>query len=200
MNGTTYGDVGPAHLRSGDADQGFPGIKSYPDLDRRTVGALNFLRIALYRLLHPQPCVAAADAVILVRERCSEQRLDPVACDIDDSPLVALDGFHHSLQDRIQQFMCFLGIAIGNQLHRAFQVGEQHRDLFALAFQRALRAQARFDEVPSGGELRRSAWCAGRCQPGAALRAEIRALWALTLAALAAHPAHFRQTPSRSSE
>ncbi len=89
-------------------------MQSHSDLDWHAVGALNFLRVTLYRLLHPQCGVAGADAVVLVRERCSEQSHDPVAPYRAGRALVALDGFHHPLQNRIEQLVRFLRIAIGD--------------------------------------------------------------------------------------
>ena len=42
---------------------------------------------------------------------------------------------HHALEHRVEELAGLFGIALGQQLHRALQVGEQHRDLLALAFQ-----------------------------------------------------------------
>ena len=55
-----------------------------------------------------------------------------------------------------------LGIAVGEQLHRALEVGEQDRDLLALAFEGAARGEDPLGQVPRrvglrGGELRRPA-------------------------------------------
>jgi hypothetical protein len=45
----------------------------------------------------------------------------------------------HDPSHRVEDPSGLLGIAIGEQLHRALHVGEQHRYLLALAFERALR-------------------------------------------------------------
>jgi hypothetical protein len=49
-----------------------------------------------------------------------------------------VDRLHHELEHRIENLARFLGIAVGEQLHRAFEVGEQDGHLLAFAFQRRL--------------------------------------------------------------
>ena len=46
-----------------------------------------------------------------------------------------MHGLHHESQDRVQQAARILRIAVGEELHRALQVGEQHGHLLALALQ-----------------------------------------------------------------
>ena len=108
--------------------------------------------------------------MVLVGERRAEERHDPVAHDLVDGALVAVDGLHHALEHRVEELARFLGIAVGEQLHRALEVGEEHRDLLALALQRGLRGEDLLGEVLGGvglggGEaagLRRERGAAGR--------------------------------------
>ena len=51
---------------------------------------------------------------------------------------------------RIEEFARLFGIAVGEQLHRAFHIGEQHRDLLALAFERALGGEDFLGEMLGG--------------------------------------------------
>ena len=53
-----------------------------------------------------------------------EQGHDAVAHDLIDGALGPVDRFHHVLEDGVEQLPGFLGIAVGEQLHRSFQVGE----------------------------------------------------------------------------
>ena len=76
--------------------------------------------------------------MVLVGHRRAEERHDPVAHDLVDGALVAVDRLHHPLEDGIEKLPCLLGVTIGKELHRALEVGEEHRDLLPLAFQRAL--------------------------------------------------------------
>jgi hypothetical protein len=52
--------------------------------------------------------------------------------------LVAVNGLHHVLQHRVQYLPGLFGVAIGEQLHRALEVREEHRHLLALSLQRGL--------------------------------------------------------------
>jgi hypothetical protein len=79
--------------------------------------------------------------VVLVGERRAEERHDPVAHDLVDGALVAVDGLHHPLEDGIESLRRLLGIAVGEELHRALEVGEEHGDLLALAFEGGLRGE-----------------------------------------------------------
>src|SRR5215475_2762005 len=51
------------------------------------------------------------------------------------------------LDYRIKKFTSFLWISVGEQLHRTFHVGEQHRDLLAFAFERIFRGENFFGEM-----------------------------------------------------
>src|SRR5262249_2508121 len=67
----------------------------------------------------------------------------------------AVDRLHHVLEDWVQELPRLLGVAVGEELHRALEVGEQHRDLLALALEGALRGEDLLGEMPGGVELRR---------------------------------------------
>ena len=105
------------------------------------------LGVPLHRLLHPQRRIARAHRVILVGERRAEERHDPVAHDLVHGALVAVHRLHHVLEHRVEELARLLGVAVGQQLHRALEVGEEHRDLLALAFQRGLRVEDSLGEV-----------------------------------------------------
>ena len=88
--------------------------------------------------------------MILVSHGSAEQSHDPVAHHLVDGALVVVDGFHHALEDGVEEPPRFLGITVGEQLHRALQVREEHRDLLALTFQGRLRGQDLLGEVLRG--------------------------------------------------
>jgi hypothetical protein len=69
-----------------------------------------------------------------------------------------MDGFHHVVEDWIEELARFLRIPISEQLHRALQIGEEDGDLLALALQGGLRGEDLLGEVlrgvcVTGGEL-----------------------------------------------
>jgi hypothetical protein len=63
--------------------------------------------------------------VVLVGHGRPEQRHDPVAHDLVDGALVAVDRFHHPLDDRVQDLPGFLRVAVSEQFQRSFEVGEE---------------------------------------------------------------------------
>ena len=73
--------------------------------------------------------------MVLVGEGRAEERHDPVAHDLVDRALVAVDGLHHPFQDGIEELPRLLGVPVGEELHRALEVGEEHRHLLALALE-----------------------------------------------------------------
>src|SRR6266446_9448587 len=89
-----------------------PRVHPDADLDRDALGPSNFLGVALHRLLHPQGGIAGADGVILVRDGRSEERHDPIAHHLVDGPLVAVNGLHHPLEDRVEELASLLGISV----------------------------------------------------------------------------------------
>src|SRR5262245_12400137 len=72
-----------------------------------------------------------------------------------------MDGVHHQREDWIDELARVLGIAIGEQLQRALEVGEEHRDLLALAFEGRLGGEDLFGEVLGGVALGRAVSGAG---------------------------------------
>ena len=110
------------------------GVQADADLDRDALAPPEVLGVLLDGLLHPERGIAGPDGVVLVGERRAEERHDPVAHDLVHGALVAVDGLHHALEDGVEEFSRLLGVAVGEELHRALEVGEEDGDLLALAF------------------------------------------------------------------
>jgi hypothetical protein len=85
--------------------------------------------------------------VVFVRQRRAEERHDPVAHDLVDGALVAMDRFHHVFEDGVEELPRLLRVAVSQQLHRALHVGEENRDLLALALERGLRREDPLGEM-----------------------------------------------------
>jgi hypothetical protein len=64
-------------------------------------------------------------------------------------------GVHHDVQRRVQKPAGLFGIKTLDQLGRALEVGKEHGDLFALAFQGAFGGEDLLSEI--GWDV--SAWC-----------------------------------------
>ena len=58
-----------------------------------------------------------------------------------------MHGLHHLFQHGVEETPGVLGVAVRQELGRALEVGEQHRDLLALAFERVLGAEDLFGQV-----------------------------------------------------
>jgi hypothetical protein len=120
------------------ADHNFTRVQSHTDRGGQPGGPPGFLRVRFHGFLHLERRIARPHRVILVSERRPEEGHDAVAHDLVDGALVAVHGLHHSLQYRVEDLARLLRIAVGEQLHRALEVGEEDRDLFALALEGGL--------------------------------------------------------------
>jgi len=98
--------------------------------------------------------------VILMGERGAEEGHDPVAHDLVDRAFIVMDGFHHALEDGIEELPGLLGVTVGKQFHGAFEVREEDGDLLPLAFQSGSGREDLLGEVlrrvALRGTLRRS--------------------------------------------
>jgi hypothetical protein len=150
-------DRGVVHVQiaSDGTHDDLTGVESDSDLNVHAVSVARVISVSLHRLLHPQRRIARPHGVILVRERRAKQRHDPIAHHLVHRALVAVNGLHHAFQHGVKEFTGLLGIAVGEQLHRALQIGEEDRDLLALAFQGRLGRQDLLGEVLGGVGLRR---------------------------------------------
>ena len=53
---------------------------------------------------------------------------DAIAHDLVHSALVPMDGFHHPFEHRVEKLARLLGVTVSQQLRRALEIGEEHRD------------------------------------------------------------------------
>jgi hypothetical protein len=110
-------------------------IEPHPDLLRDALSALDLLGILFHGLLHAQRRIACPHRMIFMRQWRPKQRHDAIAHDLVDGAFVAMHGRHHAFQDGVEELPGLLRVAVGQQFHRALEVGKQHRDLFAFAFE-----------------------------------------------------------------
>src|SRR5205807_4757234 len=89
-----------------------------------------------YKVTGVKTC--ALPIMILVGKRRPEEGHDPVTHDLVHRALVPVNGLHHAFEDGIKELPRLLGVAVGEQLHRALQVGEEHGHLLSLALKSAL--------------------------------------------------------------
>jgi len=136
VRGLAHRGVVHAQVAANRPDDHLARIHADADLDGHAGRALRALGVTLRQLLEAQRRVAGTDRVVLVGQGRAEQRHDPITHDLVHRALVAMDSVHQEIEDRVEQGPRLLGIAIGEELHRALEVGEQDGDLLALALQR----------------------------------------------------------------
>ena len=110
-------------------------VEADADLHLDAVCAAHLGAVAPYGLLHGQGGVTGTHGVILMGHGRPKQGHNAVAHDLVHRALIAVHGRHQALQDRIEELAGLLGVAVGQEFHGALEVGKQHGDLLALAFQ-----------------------------------------------------------------
>jgi hypothetical protein len=93
--------------------------------------------------------------VIFVGHWRAEKGHDSVAHHWVHRALVAVNGFHHPLQHRVQELPGLVRVPVGQQLHRVLEVREENRDVLALPLQGGLRRQDLLGQVLGGGYIGR---------------------------------------------
>jgi hypothetical protein len=109
------------------------GVDADAHLDRRIAGLAQPRRVAPHVILHLERGQQRAMRMVLVRDRRAEQREHAVAGGLHDVAVVAMDRIDHDADRWIDERASLLGIDVLDQIHRAFDIGEQRGDGFALA-------------------------------------------------------------------
>ena len=147
---------------------------------RDPVPALGLVAVARDAGQHPERGVAGAQRVVLQGDRGPEERHDAIAHHLVDDAFVRVDRLHHQLEDRIEELPGFLGIAVGQELHGALDVGEEDGHLLALTLDRSPRG-----EDPRGQMSRRVVAPAGEARGRAGERGDVAKRRAAHVAELA---------------
>ena len=127
------------------------GVEPDAHLHRQAVGAAHLFGIAAQGVLHGQRGITGACGVVFVGQRRPEQRHDAITEHLVHRTLIAVHGLHHGVQGRVQDGPGLFRVEVADQLRRALEVGKQHRDLLALAFQGAFGGQDLLGEI--GGRV-----------------------------------------------
>ncbi len=69
---------------------------------------------------------------------------DPITQHLVDGSFIAMDGFHHDAQHRIDDLLPLFGIEAFEQAGRTSYVCEKNRDLLPFSFKRVPRSQDLF--------------------------------------------------------
>ena len=98
--------------------------------------------------------------VVLVRDGRAEERHHAVAGVLVDRAFETVHALSEDDEEAVEERVELFGVHLLRELHRAFDVGEEHRHLFPLALERAARRESALGEVL--GSVR--ATVAGRCR------------------------------------
>jgi hypothetical protein len=71
--------------------------------------------------------------MILMGKRGTEKRHDAISHNPVDHALVMVNGLEHVIENRIEEFLCLLRIAVRYYFKRSYDVGKQNGDLFTFA-------------------------------------------------------------------
>ncbi len=109
------------------------GVDPDPHREVEPVLAAQLRRVLGDVVEHPQRREAGAPGVVLVGDRGAEDGHDPVAGEFVDGALEAAHLVGEDREEALHDPAPLLRVVLLGQVHRALDVGEEHRDLLALA-------------------------------------------------------------------
>jgi len=127
----------------------FTRVDSHAHGERNAEAALQFCRVAPQFVVEIEGRVACALRVVFMGDGRAEQGHDPVAGELIDRSLEAMDPLAQYGEEAIHDVVKEFGVDLIRQLHRSLDVDEEHRHVLALSFERgasgedALRQMAR---------------------------------------------------------
>jgi hypothetical protein len=124
--------------------------------------------IGAHRGLHGQGRVAGAQGVVFVGDGGTEQGHNAIAKHLVDSALEAVHGVHHVVDGGVEELLGGFRIKTTDEFRRVFKIGEQHRDLLALAFEASFGGQDFLGQIwrRIGKGCTRGRWCDRRGRAG----------------------------------
>src|SRR5713226_2399482 len=93
--------------------------------------------------LHAQGGIERAVGMILMSDGSAKKGKDAIAGGLSDVAVIAVDGVHHELESRVDDGASFFRVEVLNQIHRAFNVGEEGSNSFALTVREGTRFHRR---------------------------------------------------------
>ena len=142
----SLGGVVHAQVVADLADHHLPRVEAHADGELEPSGSER-TGIAPQLVHQVQRGVTRSPGVILVRDGSPEESHDPVAGELVDGAFEAMDRLGRDLEEAVENPMPFLRTHPLGEQHGVDHVGEQHRDLLALPFERAARGEDPFDEL-----------------------------------------------------
>ena len=129
------------------SDHDVSGVHTHSNGEVQAALATELTRVLAKPLGQVERCVAGTTRVVLVRDRRTEQRHDPIARELVDRPLEPVDTLGEDQEEPIQDVVPLLRVDRLGELHRALHVGEQNRDLLTLPLESAAGREDLLGEV-----------------------------------------------------
>ena len=134
-------------------DDDEPGVEAHAHAEVDPARPLELVAVPGEDALHPERRVCRAPRVVLVGHGCAEEGHEPVPEELVDGALVAVDLDEHQLERAVDEGVDVLGIEGLGEGREAGGIGEEHRDLLALARERGAVLQDPLGQV--GRRVRR---------------------------------------------
>jgi hypothetical protein len=127
LSGQANGRGVHVQIAADGRDHNLARVEPDTDVNRDAMGATCLLGVPANGGLHVEGGIARPDGMILMRERCAEERRDPVARFVDGA-LVVVDRVSHPFDHGAEELARLLRIPVGHYLsHRFLHVGDQNR-------------------------------------------------------------------------
>jgi hypothetical protein len=131
-------------------DHDLAGVEAHAHGKGEAALALHLVRVAPQAVAQMQRRPARPLGVVLVGNRRTKQRHDPIARVLVDGALETVDAVRQDLEEAIQDPVPLLGVHLLGELDGALHVGEEHRHLLALALEGGLRTEDLVGQVVGG--------------------------------------------------
>jgi antitoxin component of MazEF toxin-antitoxin module len=135
MRGLPHGRIVHVQIVANSPHHHLAGVQADTDLQLQAVDSAHLLAVGAQRRLHGQGGVAGAPGVIFMGNGGTEQGHNAIAEHLVHRALEAVHSVHHTVDGRVEELLGGFRVEALDQLGGVFDVGKQHRDLFALTFQ-----------------------------------------------------------------
>ena len=132
-HGVTLRGVVHAQVVADLADHDLARVQPDPHAEVEPALDAQLVRVVPHFVPQPEGRVARPLGMVLVGDRRTEERHDPIARVLVDRALEPMYSVGQDPEEAIEDGVPDLGIQPLGQLHRALHVRKQHRDLLALA-------------------------------------------------------------------
>ena len=149
-----------AEIVADPADDHLARVETHAHREVEPLAQPELVRVAPELARQVERRIARPARMVLVRDRCAEERHDAVARELIDRALETVHALGEEGEEAVHDAMPGFGVDALGELHRTLHVGEEDRHLLALALEGGLRGKNLLGEVlgriGAGGTLCRA--------------------------------------------